>query len=278
MFSRRGLSPRVRYLDTKPSNSPRPVTDSDAGPETAEAPALLPDAEAGEQVARAESLAKVARARAVRLRRQAETAAGERPDATDNTDAEDSDTIAVENGTDEAEPPLARSRRRWVRVRRPGRKAVGIGAAFVLVSASLGTAGFIAWQHLTLIHERQRAAEFTAAARHGVETLMSIDPDHAKENLQRTIDDSTGQLKSQLEATATYLVKNAQDAKISAKVTVEDIAVESMTDSSATVLVVAKSDTTGPDKTGRPPAVWRLSVDISRDGSQLKMSKIEFVQ
>jgi Mce-associated membrane protein len=238
-----------------------------------QAPAPLPEAEAGEEVARAESLAKVARARAVRLRRQAEAASGERPDATDNADAEDSNIIA-----DEAEPPAARSRRRWVRVRRPGRKAVGIGAAVVLVSTSLGAASYIAWQHLTLVHERQRAAEFTAAARHGVETLMSIDPDHAKESFQRTIDDSTGQLRSQLEATAAYLVKNAQDAKISTKVTVEDVAVESMTDNSAVVLVVAKSDTTDPDKTIRPPAIWRLSVDIDRDRGQLKMSKVEFVQ
>jgi Mce-associated membrane protein len=260
-FSVRGWEQNsAQELDTEPSNSPRPVTDSGAGPDTAEAPALPPD----EQVARAELLAKVARARAVRLRREAEAAAGARFDATDDADA--------------TEPPPARSRRRWIRVRRPGRKAVGMGAAAVLVSASLGAAGFITWQHRTLIHERQRAAEFSAAARHGVETLMTIDPEHAKENLQRTIDDTTGQLRSQLEATATYLVKNAQDAKISAKVTVEDVAVESMTDSSAIVLVVAKSDATGPDKAERPSAVWRLSVDISRDGGQLKMSKVEFVQ
>lgn len=257
--------------DAEPSNGPGPVTDSDAGRETAEAPTSL--AEAEEEAARAQSRAEEARARAMRLRRQAETA--EQSDATDNADTTETETTAVEDGAGEAKPPPARSRRRWVR--HPGRKAVRV-AAIVLVSASLATSGYMVWQHLTLVHDRQRAAQFAAAARQGVVTLMSIESDHAKEDIQRTIDDSTGPLKSQLEATATYLVKNAQDAKVSTKATVENVAVESMADNSAVVLVVAKSDTTNPDKTKRPPALWRLSVDINRDGGQLKMSKVEFVQ
>ena len=107
---------------------------------------------------------------------------------------------------------------------------------------------------------------------------MSIDPDHAMENVQRTIDATTGALKSQLESTATYMVKDAQQAKVTTKATVEDVAVESMTDNSAVVLVVAKSDTTNPDKSKRPPVFWRLSVNIDGDGGQLKISKLDFVQ
>jgi Mce-associated membrane protein len=108
--------------------------------------------------------------------------------------------------------------------------------------------------------------------------MMSIDPDHAKENVQRIIDNTTGALKSQYEATSTYMVKSAQDAKVITKATAQDAAVESMTDNSAVVLVVAKSDTTNPDKSKRPPVFWRLSVNIDRDGGQLKLSKLDFVQ
>jgi Mce-associated membrane protein len=254
------------------------MTDPDARPETTEAPKSL--AEAEDEAARAQSRAEEARARAMRLRRQAEAASGNQPDATDNADAKESETTAVvEGGAGNAESPSRRSRPRWQlrKVRRLRRKLVRV-AAIALVSASLATSGYIVWQHLALAHERQRAAEFAAAARHGVEMLMSIDPDHAKENIQHIIDNTTGQLKSQLEVTATYLVKNAQDAKVTTKATVEDVAVESMTDSSAVVLVVAKSDTTNPDKSNRPPVSWRLSVDINRDSGQLKMSKVEFVQ
>jgi Mce-associated membrane protein len=265
-------------LDAEHCDGPGPVIDSDAGsPETAKGPTSLAEAEG--EAARAESRAKEARARAMRLRRQAETASSDQRDTTDSV--EDSDTAAVDDGAEEAEPPTARSgrwRRRLRRVRRPGAKALGVGAAIVLIFASLGASGYMVWQHRTLVHERQRAAEFAAAARQGVVTFMSIDANHAKEDFQRIIDDSTGQLKDQLEAMAIYLVKNAEDAKVSTKATVDAVAVESMTDNSAVVLVVAKSDTTNPDNTKRPPASWRLSVDIDRDGGQLKMSKVEFLQ
>jgi Mce-associated membrane protein len=241
------------------SDGPGPVTDSNVGPETAEAPTSLTEAE--EEAAQAESRAEAARARAAELRRQAEAGSSDQS----------------ETATDEGEPPAARLRRRWVRVRRPGQRAAGICAAIV-ISTSLAASGYMVWQHLSLVHEDKRAAQFAAAARQGVVTLMSIDPDHAKENVQGIIDNTTGDLKSQLEVTSTYMVKNAQDAKVTTKATVEDVAVESMTDNSAVVLVVAKSDTTDPDKTKRPPVWWRLSVDISRDDGQLKMSKVEFVQ
>ncbi len=235
------------------SDSPGPVTDSDADPATTEAPASL--AEAEEEVSRAEARAEAARARAAELRRQ-----------------------AVEDDAGETEPAPAQSRRwRLRRVRRPGKKAASTCAAIV-IAASAVASGYMAWQHFTLVREHRHAAEFATAARRGVEMMMSIDPDHAKENVQRTIDMTTGALKSQLEATSTYMVKSAEDAKVTTKATVEDAAVESMTDNSAVVLVVVKSDTTNPDKSKRPPAFWRLSINIDRDGGRLKMSKVDFVQ
>jgi Mce-associated membrane protein len=234
------------------SESPGPVSDSDADAATAETPASL--AEAEDEVARAEARAEAARARAAELRRQAEGGSG----------------LA-----DDTEPAAAPSRR-W-RVTRPGKKAAGVCAALV-VTGSVATSGYMVWQHLALKREHRHAAEFAAAARGGVEMMMSIDPDHAKENVQRTIDNTTGALKSQLEATSSFMVKSAQDAKVITKATAQDVAVESMTDNSAVVLVVAKSDTTNPDKSKRPPVFWRLSVNIDRDGGQLKMSKLDFVK
>jgi Mce-associated membrane protein len=232
------------------------VTDSGGEPATTEAPASL--AEAEEEVARAEARAEAARARAAELRRQVEGGSGD---------------------ADETEPAPVQSRRwRLRRVPRLGRKAVGIATAAVLICVSLLATAYMVWQHLSLVREHRQAAEFATAARRGVEMMMSIDPDHATENVQRTIDMTTGTLKSQLEATSTYMVKSAQDAKVITKATAQDAAVESMTDNSAVVLVTAKSDTTNPDKSKRPTVFWRLSVNIDRDGGQLKMSKIDFVQ
>ena len=241
------------------------MTDSDADPSTTEAPDSLAAAE--EELIRAEERAEAARARAAELRREAEAGSSEQSDATEDADGAD------------AKPAASRSRRRWPwRLRRPTRKAVGVGTAIVLICASLAASGYIVWQHRTLVQQRQHAEEFAAAAREEVATLMSIDPAHAAENVQHTIDDTTGALKSQLEATSGYMAKNAQDAQVTTKATVQDVAVESMTDNSAVVLVVAKSDTINPDKSVRPPVFWRLSVNIDRDGDRLKMSKLDFVQ
>jgi Mce-associated membrane protein len=241
------------------------VTDSDADPSITEAPDSLAAAE--EELIRAEERAEAARARAAELRREAEAGSSEQSDATEDATGAD------------ARPAASRLRRRWRRrLRRPTRKAVGVGTAIMLVCASLAASGYIVWQHRTLVQQRQHAEEFAAAAREEVATLMSIDPAHAAENVQHTIDDTTGALKSQLEATSGYMAKNAQDAQVTTKATVQDVAVESMTDNSAVVLVVAKSDTINPDKSVRPPVFWRLSVNIDRDGDRLKMSKLDFVQ
>jgi Mce-associated membrane protein len=241
------------------------VTESDADPSTTEAPDSL--AEAEEELVRAEQRAEAARARAAELRREAEAGSSEQSEPTEDADVA------------EAKPAASRLRRRWRwRLRRPTRTTVGVGTAIVLICASLAASGYIVWQHRTLVQQRQHAAEFAAAAREEVATLMSIDPAHAVENLQHTIDDTTGALKSQLEATSSYVVKNAQEAQVTTKATVQDVAVESMTDNSAVVLVVAKSDTTNPDKSVRPSVFWRLSVNIDRDGDRLKMSKLDFVK
>ncbi len=241
------------------------MTDADADPPTTEAPDSLAEAEA--ELARAEERAEAARARAAELRRQAEGGSSEQSEPTD-----DGDVV-------EAKPVASRLRPRWPsRLRRPTRKAVGTGTAIVLICASLAASGYIVWQHRLLVQRQQHAAEFVAAAREEVATMMSIDPAHATENIQHTIDDATGLLKSQLEVTSSYVVKNAQDARITTKATVEDVAVESMSDNSAVVLVVAKSDTTNPDKSKRPTVFWRLSVNLDRDGDRLKMSKVDFVR
>lgn len=211
-----------------------------------------PVADAELEASQAQARAEAARARAIQLRRTAET--GEAKD-------------------DAGEVP-ARSRRRWLR--RPGLKAVTVGVGIVLAVATVAASGFMVWQHRTLVHNRDRTPQFAAAARQAVTTLMSIDADHAREDFQRIIDASTGELKAQVEATSALLAKQAEDSKVSSKVTVEAVAVVSQTDDSAVVLVAAKSDVTEVDNTQRP-GLWRLRVNINRDAGKLKMSKVEFL-
>jgi Mce-associated membrane protein len=261
--------------DVTDPDGPHPRSGLGSGAETP-----ISEADAEDEVAKAEARAEAARERVMRLRRAAETS--------------DADDDAV---SQDVEQPLAkrtRARLRWLRrpgrlpwlrrpgrprwLRRPGRKAVAVGVAVVLACTSLAASGYMVWQHHTLMHKRQLAQEYAVAARQGVTTLMSIDANHAKEDFQRLIDASTGDLKKQLSVMASLMAKQAEDSKVSSTVTVQAVAVESVSDNSGIVLVAAKSDATGPDNAKRPPALWRLSININRDGGQLKMSKIDFLQ
>jgi Mce-associated membrane protein len=255
---------------------PGDVTDPD-GPAT-ERPISVTEAE--DEVARAEARAEAARARVVRLRGAAET-----------EDANDGDG-AVPKTDGKRATKSSRLRLRWphrpgrkavavavgIVLGFPGRKAVAVAVGIVLGCALLGASGYMVWQHHALMHKRQLAQEYAAAARQGVTTLMTFDANHVKEDFQRIIDACTGELKDQLSATASFRAKQAEEKKASSKVAVLAYAVESVTDNSAVVLVSAKSDVTDADNTKRPPALWQISVTINRVDGQLKMSRIEFLQ
>jgi Mce-associated membrane protein len=233
------------------------------------------EADAADEVANAEAHAKAARARLARLRRAAEAG-----DVDDDASQDDASQDVVQRPRKSIRTRLRRLRRsrrpRWLR--RPGRKAVAVLAGIVLASTSVGATGYMLRQHHTLAHKRQLSQEYAAAARQAVTTFMSIDANHAREDIQRIIDASTAPLKDQISVMSSLMLKQAEDAKTISKVNVEAVAVESMTDNSAVALVVAKSDVTDGDNNKRPPQLWRLTVEIVRDGGQLKMSRIEFLQ
>jgi Mce-associated membrane protein len=125
--------------------------------------------------------------------------------------------------------------------------------------------------------EQQRRAEFTAAGRQSAVTLMSLDFNKAKEDVQRIIDNSTGSFRDDFKNQADDFVKVAQDSKVITEVSINSAAVESMTDDSAVVLVSATSHVTNAAGAKQEPRSWRLSVNLQRDGGQIKMSKVEFV-
>ena len=242
--------------------------------------AQVAQTDAEDEVAKAEARAEAARARFLRLREAAETG-----DADDDAASQAVEQRPAKSTRARLRLPRRPRRPRWLRrhgrprwLRRPGPKTMAAGVRIVLASASLGASGYMLWQHHTAVHNRQLAAELTAAARQGITALMSIDPDHAKESVQRMIDASTGDQKNTLSVLSTLIVKKAEDTKVGSKVTVEGVAVESLSDNSGVVLVAAKTDPTGPDDAKPPPALFRLSVKMDRDGGQLKMSKVDFLQ
>ena len=151
--------------------------------------------------------------------------------------------------------------------------------------AAAASAGLIAltvlmlWSHHNADQQRQRGAEFVAAARQNVVNLLAIDYNTAQDSVQRVLDGSTGKFRTNFEETADDFVKALQDEKITTTATVNDAAMESMKGDSAVVLVSATSRREGAKapKDQQQPRVWRIVLTLERDGSAIKMSGVEFV-
>jgi Mce-associated membrane protein len=252
--------------------------------ETAHALALAEadEAEADAAVAEALATAARARARALKLRRDAETDSPEQVDAEGDFDQPSAD--AAEEATREdlpgkdesAREPIATGPRR-LRWRRPRPRVVATAAAVLVACAMVGASGFILWQHREAGAEQQRAAEFAAAARQGIVTLMSMDFAHAKDDVQRVIDNSTGSFKDDFVKQAADYTATVQQSQVTTVTTVNAVAVKSMAADSADVLVGATSEVTNAAGAKQEPRAWRLAVTVTRDGDQLKLSKVEFV-
>jgi Mce-associated membrane protein len=294
-------------VDEPPQDPGRPT-------DAADALSLAEEAEAEAAEAEAIAAAARARARAIRLRRRAQAAEGKTPadveaaaevetngDAADAVspeavegDTETSDVVsapaergrldAAESDTDDPNEDVAEEatdadpvskRRRW----RSGRilKTLAVAIAVACTAALITLSVLMIMNHRHQAADRQSRAEYAAAGRQSVVTLMSLDYNKAKEDVQRIIDNSTGAFKDDFKNQADDFIKVAQESKVVTEVTVNATAVESMSDDSAVVLVSASSRVTNSAGAKQEPRSWRLSVDLKRDGGQLKMSKVEFV-
>lgn len=244
----------------------------------------LNSAEAAEAAAAAaEERAEAARARANELRRKLEASRGEVPEVsgteTETADEDAPEAVEVAEAETEAETPEPEATKdAGPRKKRSWAKIAAAALAILAIIGLLGVTADMVWQHRNAETQRHRVAEFSAAARQGVVNLMSMDFNQAKESVQRVIDDSTGKFKSNFQDGAEDLIKAMTDAKVVTKVTVNDTAVESMDKDSATVLVAATSQRTGPDapKEDQQPRVWRVVISLQREGDQLKVSDVEF--
>jgi Mce-associated membrane protein len=265
-----------------------PPQEPDRSVDAADALALAEEAEAEAAEAEAIAAAARARARAIRLRRQAQAtgvdAAPEVEDRAADVATETTDVVAEpvdadtedskEDAADESEEEQV-GRRRWPvgRILKILAAAVAVFCTGALITLSV----LMVIDHRHQAAEQQRSAEFTAAARQSVVTLMSLDFNKAKEDVQRIIDNSTGQFRDDFKNQADDFIKVAQDSKVVTDVTVNATGVESMTDDSAVVLVSATSRVTNTAGAKQEPRSWRLSVNLQREGDQIKMSKVEFV-
>lgn len=293
---------------TGPPTDKASPADPQHRPDPALAQILAEEAEAEAVEAEAAAAAARARARALRLRRQAQEVEASAVEPVDEPAAADDD-VQVVPVPDEGETPAAdtaaadtaagdnaagdepvdidapaeeaaetRSRRRLhVGVPLPTWKGVALFLAVLCTCALLAASGYMIREHRQAERDAQLAAEYTAAGRQAVVTLMSLDFNKAEEGVQRIIDNSTGKFREDFQQQAETFAQVAQDSKVITEVTVNSAAVRTMTEDSANVLVSATSRVTNAAGANKDPRGWRLSVDLERDGDQVKMSRVEFV-
>ncbi|MFI1464905.1 hypothetical protein [Nocardia carnea] len=163
------------------------------------------------------------------------------------------------------------------KVRRPSRRAVGRALVAMIVLVSLVAGGYSMWNHQQITAGQAREDEFLNAAREGVIALTTLDSGRATDDVKRVLDHSTGAFRTDFQTRSEDFTKVVEQSKVATQGEITAAAVESMTDESAVVLVSAVSRVTNSAGAQQEPRVWRLSVTVTRDGSELKMSKVEFV-
>lgn len=240
------------------------------------------EAEALAAAAEAEAAAARARANVLRVQQakaQQEADAAAEVAVVEDDLSEDADVEAVEDidASDDAEDLEADA----APVRRRGKlasiaKYAAVILAVIGIAALASTSAWIVVKHRQAEHQRDLSAQFSAAARQGVVSLMSLDFNRAKEDVQRIVDSSTGQFREDFQSQAEEFAKVAESSKVVTEAKVTATAVQAMTEDTADVLVAAASTITNAQGAKEDPRSWRLIVSMARDGDQIKMAKVEF--
>lgn len=252
----------------------------DSAKAKADAIALAEQAEAEAAEAEALAAAARARARALKLRREAEAQAQAEAEATEEAPTATAPAEAADLSAEIPEEPATtepsrapEAARRWLsRLSKPL-----AAAAIIAICGLLGVSGWMLWNHHNVLQERQRSAAFIAAARQGVINLTSLDFNKAKEDVQRVLDSSTGEFRDDFQRRADDFASVVKDSKAVTEGSVAAIAIESMKKDSAVVLVVANERVTNVAGAKDEPRAFRFRVSVTREGDQVKISKVEFV-
>lgn len=249
------------------------ICDGDAIGETPEFD-LNTDEVTTEQVEQAEAEAFAAEESAANARKRLE--ALRRSETADDA----SEAAAASDADGPAHPPVpdaSRSSQGWRRWQTPRPATIVTTLSVALTFALLAGSGYLLWQHQQVEREQQRKAEFEAAAGQAVVTLMSINSSTAQDDVQRIVDNSTGQFREDFQQSANEFVEVAKQSQAVTNASVKATTVESMTENSAVVLVTAATTITTSAGADQQPRTWRLSVDVINDGGQIKMAKVDFV-
>lgn len=157
------------------------------------------------------------------------------------------------------------------------RQTAGLALAALLAAAAVTLTVLMLGQHGKVAAQRAGDRRFVDAARDGIVALLSIEHTRARADVQRVLDLSTGQFHDDFARSADDFVKTAQDSQAVTKGSVNAAALEKVDGDQAVVLIAAVSEVSNVGGARQDPRPFRISVTVTRDGEECKMSDVEFV-
>jgi Mce-associated membrane protein len=171
----------------------------------------------------------------------------------------------VSGQTEQAGPPRRR------------RRIAGLALAGLLIGALWASTAIMGWQHYRVAARHAEQARIIEAARDAVTALLTIDHTTAKADVQRVLDATVGPFHDDFDKSANDFVATAEKSNAVTKGSIKAAALQSETTTGGVVIVAAASEVTNASGARADARPFRMSVTVSRDGDQYKMSNLEFV-
>lgn len=187
---------------------------------------------------------------------------------------DDFDVAEEDISRPEASPPGGASSK----VARPStrlRSLLAGGAVIVLALA--GLVGWLELRTTQTASERQQRELYLATGRQGALNLTTIRYDSVDADVQRILDSATGAFRDDFEKRAPQFKDVVLQTKSTTTGTITDAGLESVQGSQAQVLVAVSVKSSNLVAAQEEPRLWRMRIDLQRDGGRPKVSNVEFV-
>jgi Mce-associated membrane protein len=161
----------------------------------------------------------------------------------------------------------------------PRRLLIAAGAVTALVAiAAVAISGFLAVDHHDARAGQDRRLAYIQAARQGVMNILTVHFDTAQPDVQRILDDATGDWRKEFEPQSLPFIDAVRKARV---VTTADIAGAGLeqvnSDGTAQVLITANSKVSNSAGATDEPRVFRVRATVAPDDGRLKIAKMEYL-
>jgi Mce-associated membrane protein len=195
-------------------------------------------------------------------------------DSDASLDAPDADIGDIESEVEVKPASDSLSRRPRRLFSKPWHTMVFGCSIVVAMAALLGWSAICAQQsHRGLAQQSQ----YLQVARQGALNLTTIDWQHAEADVRRILDGAAGEFRDDFAKRSQPFIDLVKQGKAKTVGTITAAGLESESANSARALVAVSVQTSNDGAPDQEPHVWRMRIDVSRIGGEVKVSNVGFV-